>query len=410
MASYSPPRASSLNPADTDPQDRIAGLRILRQFAVFVASGYLAYAVLTLPAVAASLEVMDPWWTLLALPLTFGTGIALGPVAWRGPARRIRVAAAVATVGYLITVGSWWFGWNGNTLGGGVNIWFSLFCGLAAIAAAIAFRPMYAFVVLCVVVASTVTINHTVRAAEFNGPLLPDMAWAFAFSLVYFAAAVMAMKTAAVLDSTRAEAYAATADAAAVQARTFERQRFAQLTHDGVMATLLTASRQGASAQLAQQARGTLADLDTLGETAAAPPEKAVSAEEAVARIRAASTAIEPGLSLQTDLDTVSPGEVIFPSEVVRTIGAAAAEAVRNSRRHAGPTAAVSVKVTARPDRLCVEIVDNGVGFDPRTVPAERLGIAVSIRGRMSQLPGGTVAIASRRGAGTRVVLEWSAD
>lgn len=102
-----------------------------------------------------------------------------------------------------------------------------------------------------VVVAATV-INHAVRAPEANGPLVPDIAWAFAFSLVYFAAAVMGMRTAAVLDDTRAQAYSVTAEAAAAQARTTERQRFNQLTHDGVMSTLLAASRQGNSGQLAQ--------------------------------------------------------------------------------------------------------------------------------------------------------------
>ncbi|MFZ2527292.1 MAG: ATP-binding protein [Rhodococcus sp. (in: high G+C Gram-positive bacteria)] len=408
MATYPPP-TSSLNAADTDDRDRIAGLRILRQFAVFVAAGYLAYAVLALPAISASLAVMEPWWTLLALPLTFGTGIALAPLAWRAPARRIRTAAAAATAGYLVTVGSWWFGWNGHTLGGGESIWFSLFCGLAAIAAAVAFRPMHAFVVLCLVVVSTVAINHTVRAAEFNGPLLPDMAWAFAFSLVYFAAAVMAIRTAALLDSTRAEAYAATAEAAAVQARTFERQRFAQLTHDEVMATLLTASRHGVSVLLAQQARATLTDLDSLGEDSVPQPDTALSASEAIAQIRAASAAVEPGLSLYATVDAASAEAVTFPPEVVRTVAAATAEAVRNSERHAGAGAATSVTVTAYPGRLRAEIIDDGVGFDPRTVPAERLGIAVSIRGRMAQLSGGTAVITSQRNKGTHIVLEWSA-
>ncbi len=149
------------------------------------------------------------------------------------PARRIKTAATVAVAGYLVTIGSWWFGWNGRFLDGD-SMWFSLFCGLAAIAAAVAFRPAYAFLVLCIVVPATVTINHIVRAPpELNGPLLPDMAWAFAFSLIYFAAAVMAMRIAAILDSTRAQAYAATAEASALHARLTERQRFAQLTHDG---------------------------------------------------------------------------------------------------------------------------------------------------------------------------------
>lgn len=405
MDTHSPP-LSSLNVAE-DERDQTAGLRILRQFAVFVAFGYLAYLVLTIPAVTASLGVMEPWWTVLALPLTFGTGIVLGPLAWRGSARRVKIAAATATGGYLLTVGSWWWGWNGELLAGG-DMWFSLFCGLAAIAAAVAFRPVYAFTVLCVVVAATVSINHLVRAPQFNAPLLPDMAWAFAFSLIYFAAAVMAMRIAAVLDSTRAQAYAATAEAAAIQARTSERQRFAQLTHDGVMSTLLAAARQGTSVQLAQQARATLTDLDNLSHSTDTSSAARVSAEDAIARVRAACSAIDPGLHLRTEIDTTDPEEPRYPLDTVRALAAAAAEAVRNSRRHAGPAATTGATVTVHPDRLRVEIVDDGVGFDPRTVPAERLGIAVSIRGRMAQISGGTATIISRRSKGTRIVLGWS--
>lgn len=404
MASHSPP-LPALNVVD-DERDQTAGLRILRQFAVFVGVGYLAYAVLTIPAIATSLEVMDTWWTVLALPVTFGTGIAVGLFSWKAPARRIKTAATVAVASYLVTIGSWWFGWNGRFLDGD-SMWFSLFCGLAAIAAAVAFRPAYAFLVLCIVVPATVTINHIVRAPELNGPLLPDMAWAFAFSLIYFAAAVMAMRIAAILDSTRAQAYAATAEASALHARLTERQRFAQLTHDGIMSTLLSAARQGASDQLAHQARVTLADLDDLSSATTTPTGIGVPIEEALAQIRAACTAIDPGLHIIT-VDTTSREGQQYPLEVVRAIASAAGEAVRNSCRHAGARATTAVTVAAHPNRLGAEIVDDGVGFDPRAIPTERLGIAVSIRNPMHQFPGGSATIDSSRGNGTRVLLEWS--
>lgn len=398
MDTYSP----SLTSTD-DQRDQTAGLRIQRQMALFVAVGYLAYAVVTLPAVTASLAVMDAWWTALALLLVFGTGIVLGPLSWRASARRVKTAAAAAVAGYLISIGSWWFGWNGQLLDGS-DIWFSMFCGLAAIAAAIAMRPGYAFIVLCIVVAATVAINHTVRAPELNGPLLPDMAWAFAFSLIYFAAAVMAIRTAAILDSTRAQAYAVTAEAAAAQARTAERLRFAQLTHDEVMTTLLAAARQDPSAELSQQARRALAALD---ESTTLPVGTCVSVVEAIAHIRVAISAVAPEADFRSTIDAAASEQPQYLLETVRTIASAAAEAGRNSHRHAGPAASIWVSVAASAGRLVVEIVDDGVGFDPRRVAAERLGIAVSIRGRMGSLAGGAATITSRRTEGTRVSLEW---
>ncbi|WP_430336253.1 sensor histidine kinase [Rhodococcus sp. ACT016] len=400
MATFSPPLIST-----DDERDQTAGLRILRQLALFVAVGYLAYAVVTLPAVTASLAVMNTWWTALALLLVFGTGIALGPLSWRASARRVQMAAAAAVAGYLIAIGSWWFGWNGQLLDGS-DMWFSMFCGVAALAAAIALRPGYAFTVLCIVVAATVTINHTMRAPELNGPLLPDMAWAFAFSLISFTAAVMAKRTAAVLDSTRAQAYAVTSEAAAAQARTAERLRFDRLTHDDVMSTLLAAARQDASAELAQHAHKALVALD---ESTTIQADARVSVGDAIAQIRAATSAADRHARFRSTDDTAASERSQYPLETVRTLAAAVAEAVRNSRRHAGPTATTSVAVTASPDRLGVEIVDDGAGFDPRRVPADRLGIAVSIHGRMAHLAGGAATITSRRGEGTHVTLEWSA-
>ena len=382
--------------------DRTAGRRILRQFAVFIACGYLAYLVLTLPAIMASLEVMRLGWTVPALLCVFGPGLALGPLAWRAPTRRLKVAAAITALGYVVAVATWWFGWTGEHLTGNTDIWFSLFCGLAAIAAALALPPRYSFMVLVVVVVAATVINHAVRAPEANGPLVPDIAWAFAFSLVYFAAAVMGMRTAAVLDDTRAQAYSVTAEAAAAQARTTERQRFNQLTHDGVMSTLLAASRQGNSNQLAQQAHTTLADLDAMRE--GTDTTETLTVDAALAHIRLTITTADPQARLQVH-DQRRPATP-FPGAVIRTIAAAAAEAVRNSQRHAHGTTPTTVAVSLDSPTLTVVVADDGRGFDPQTVPADRLGITVSIRDRMATI-GGSADIDSAPGRGTRGTLRW---
>lgn len=55
-----------------------------------------------------------------------------------------------------------------------------------------------------------------------------------------------------------------------------------------------------------------------------------------------------------------------------------------------------------------VRIDDDGVGFDPRRVPADRLGIRHSIVERMRRLPGGDAVVESHPGRGTTVVLRWA--
>ncbi|MGW8812470.1 sensor histidine kinase [Gordonia terrae] len=383
--------------------DESAGQRILRQFAVFIACGYLVYLVLTAPAIVASLAVMHMWWTVPALAVVFGPGLALGPLAWRGSPRALRVCAGVAAGGYLMAVATWGFGWNGAHLSETTGIWFFSFCGLAAIAAALAMRPAYAFVVLVVVVVSTITINYLVRDVAPGGLFVPDMAWAFAFSLVYFAAAVMGMRTATVLDDTRAQAYRTAAAAAASQARANERQRFNQLTHDGVMATLLVAARRGNSTQLAAQAQATLHALDRIrGDT---DTDGTMTPDAVLTHLSEVTATVDPTRRFDVRR-TVDSSDAGYPATVVRTVAAAAAEAVRNSGRHARASKTiVSVEITD--DRLQIEVADDGHGFDPSTVPADRLGIAISIRERMSQI-GGSAIIESAPMRGTRVFLEWA--
>ncbi len=50
---------------------------------------------------------------------------------------------------------------------------------------------------------------------------------------------------------------------------------------------------------------------------------------------------------------------------------------------------------------------DDGIGFDAAAVPPARMGIAVSIVGRMRTLPGGDARVDARPGAGTTVTLTW---
>ena len=85
----------------------------------------------------------------------------------------------------------------------------------------------------------------------------------------------------------------------------------------------------------------------------------------------------------------------------------AAAEALRNSVRHAGPGAARQLAVRVRPGDIEVVVRDDGRGFDPAAVPAERLGLRQSVVARMSDLAGGDVRVLAAPGSGAEVVLTW---
>ncbi|MGB3440271.1 MAG: PspC domain-containing protein [Actinophytocola sp.] len=81
----------------------------------------------------------------------------------------------------------------------------------------------------------------------------------------------------------------------------------------------------------------------------------------------------------------------------------AAREATVNAAKHAG-VGEVSVYAEVEPDSVDIFVRDRGKGFDPDTIPADRHGLADSIRGRMER-NGGELRLRTGPGEGTEVQL-----
>lgn len=381
--------------------DRTSGLRLLRLVSVFVSVGYVAYGLVAVPVIVDSMHVMAMWWTVPALIAVFVPGMALGALGWRAKSpRRLQLLARLAVSGFALTMATWWFGWSGDIVNETTGIWFSMFFGVAGLASTLAFRAPSVFGTLTVFALGSTVINHAIRPPELNQSLVPDAAWAGGFSLVFVAAGTMVVATAQLMDRTREAAYAASARIATTTARTTERARFDALTHDNVMATLLMASRHGASNALAGHARSALLAIDA---AASDDRTESICGQEAIARILGAVLSSAPSATISHKNTKNSS----YPATVVSDLSAAAAEAARNSTLHAGPDATVTVTVDAGADQLSVAVADDGIGFDPDVVPPTRFGVAVSIRGRMTRLAGGSSSVTSSSGAGTRVELKW---
>lgn len=84
-------------------------------------------------------------------------------------------------------------------------------------------------------------------------------------------------------------------------------------------------------------------------------------------------------------------------------LDAAVAQCLVNVVRHAGVSSA-EVMIGGGSDELTVAVIDAGVGFDESRVPADRIGLRISIRARVEH-EGGTVRLWSKPGVGTTIVL-----
>lgn len=103
----------------------------------------------------------------------------------------------------------------------------------------------------------------------------------------------------------------------------------------------------------------------------------------------------------------VGPAALPVPQAVIVAIRDAAAEALRNVRRHSGQDGAtLDVVLTRR--GVTVTVTDQGIGFDAAAAPssASGVGIGVSILARM-RTAGGQASVSAVLGEGTTVLLTW---
>jgi signal transduction histidine kinase len=101
-------------------------------------------------------------------------------------------------------------------------------------------------------------------------------------------------------------------------------------------------------------------------------------------------------------IDTVVVGDRPVDARVQAVVDACG-EALTNAAKHSGADV-VSLYVEVTDDDVTAFVRDQGAGFDPEAVPADRRGIADSILGRMAR-NGGTAEIVSTPGEGAEVRL-----
>jgi signal transduction histidine kinase len=195
-----------------------------------------------------------------------------------------------------------------------------------------------------------------------------------------------------------------------------ERQRLARDLHDSVTQSLYSVTLYADAAILALESGKqdvTAGYLQELRDTAQEgmrdmrllifqlhPP--VLETEGLVAALQARLAAVEGRAGLETEFRV--EGERRLPIAIEEELYWIAQEALNNVRKHAAARH-VAVHLHFASAAVCLEVQDDGVGFDPQAVPAERRGGLRTMAERTARL-GGKLTYKSRPGEGTRVMVE----
>lgn len=384
--------------------------RIMRRLGLSAGIAGIIVGCAELPEIAQQGRPQPVWWSVVAVVLCFGWYPVLVVVSAVSGPRAIRIVCGCAAVSFLIALATIPLAVRLHSIDAN-SVWPFRVTALAVCAAVLSFPTRVTVTYL--LAASTSAALATVYTVSAVTPqnLTENFLRSAGLSALFVWCGTAATGAAARVDRESSIASRRAAAQAAAQARDRERARFAALIHDAVLSTLLEAARAGTHSDvLRRQAERTLEQLDECRGDDRDPD--LLDARSAVLFLRSAVQDVNSGIRFAT---RTWPGydDLRMPVQAAGTIAAALTEAARNSLRHASiPGREVRRAVTATISAGSIRIVftDDGAGFDLAVVPADRLGISMSILGRMRQLAGGSAFVESAPGEGTTVTLVWGGD
>jgi signal transduction histidine kinase len=190
--------------------------------------------------------------------------------------------------------------------------------------------------------------------------------------------------------------------------RAEERADIASRVHDSVLQTLaLIQRRAGDQQQVVQLARAQERELRAWLFDGRPPGSMEGQAATVADGVRLIQQEVESQHGLEVDAVTVGDCEL---DDDMSALLAAAREATVNAAKWSGADT-VSLFAEVEQDSVSMFVRDRGCGFDPAAVPADRKGLAESVRARLARR-GGSATIRSAPGEGTEVslVMPRSAD
>ncbi|MFB2557275.1 sensor histidine kinase [Herbiconiux liangxiaofengii] len=363
-----------------------------------------AFALLSIPVLADSVDTLKPEWAWGVAIALFGAIGACFVCSLAG--RGIRVSMAAFAGLFALSLLLWPLAVRSPEAALGVQPWLWYIVIVAVGAASIALPTAWA-VVYAIGVPATFFVLRQLPAGGQASVLNALLDTVYSLVLGAFLVIVITGLRAAAsrVDEAQALAVERYADAAKRHATEQERTRVDTVIHDRVLSTLLAAARADSADDrqrvvgMAESALVSLQSADAESEIARDRPLSVL-----VERVRALASAIAADVDFSAEGDT---GQLV-PGRVLEGFYTAAVQALTNSVQHAGDHGVTRrVRVHCRgASGFSVLIDDDGVGFAAAEVPADRLGLRISIRERVDSV-GGSARVRSRPGSGTTVQLEW---
>ncbi|MDP9026089.1 MAG: histidine kinase [Actinomycetota bacterium] len=356
----------------------------------------------SLPAMLGQLNDSNPLW--LYPSITVLVGALLFTVVATIVRRLVRVSMVVFALTFLVVLITWPLA---VTHPSPVSPWLYYLVTIATAMAAIGLPLLWAAGYLVVIP----VIYAFIRLTQAGGDLPPfrvtlDSLYSFILGGAILIIAVVLRSAAIGVDRAQATALEGYALAVRAHAMEAERVRVDAIVHDSVLTTLLYAAR--ADTPEAQRLAATMATnaIGHLRDAALVSPDDGttVRVSALAQRTRESVEELEGGIEVSSSrLGTRS-----IPAAAAEAAQSAAVQAAVNSVNHAGEGVTRTVRMTAWQGGIQIVVADDGRGFDPKQVPAERLGVRGSIIERMANV-GGRAEVVSAPGSGTTVTIRWPA-
>ncbi|HEY7796408.1 MAG TPA: ATP-binding protein [Microbacteriaceae bacterium] len=344
--------------------------------------------------------LMPTHWILVALVVSSQVGLLYGT--WLGS--KPRSWMIYHGVVPFVVMALWPFlATDGTSVPEDFRPWVWWAMGMSAISLSVAFRPPFSLLGAAGITAAWFFFSAEVYAGSIDfDRRIQDSVLVLMLGGVFGSLAGLIIQQFGKVDQANSDSLRDSVARAQQDAIERERGLVDALVHDRVLNTLLLASKAkhtGDYQSAADSAKQALRELSKMGSL---NRERDSFSSLALFKALTAEAMEIEGVVVSSGGD----GSVVVPAEVAEALTQAALQALENSRKHSGAPRSY-LHTESGSGQIVISIKDYGKGFRASRVRKNRLGLKLSIIGRVEAV-GGKAKIISTPGIGAEVILTWT--